>query len=77
MAVMHSVSLLAGLAWGADIAPGRLTFGPFIEYGNGSYNTYNSFSNAATVEGSGSNSYLGGGILAQHAHARWRQQPHA
>lgn len=62
---MRSYSLMAGLAWGADMAPGRLTFGPFFEYGNGSYNTYNSFSNAASVEGDGSTRYLGGGILAR------------
>ena len=62
---MRSYSLTAGLAWGADMAPGRLTFGPFFEYGNGSYNTYNSFSNATSVEGDGSNSYLGGGILGR------------
>lgn len=62
---MHSLSLMTGLAWGADMAPGRLTFGPFFEYGNGSYNTYNSFSNAASVEGDGNSSYLGGGILGR------------
>lgn len=62
---MRSLSLLAGLAWGANMAPGRLTFGPFFEYGNGSYNTYNSFSNAAAVEGDGNTHYLGGGVLAR------------
>ena len=62
---MRSYSLMAGLVWGTDMAPGRLTFGPFLEYGNGSYNTHNSFSNAASVEGNGSNSYLGGGILGR------------
>lgn len=62
---MHSVSLLAGFAWGANTAIGRLTFGPFFEYGNGSYSTYNSFSNAASVEGDGNSRYLGGGILGR------------
>ncbi|WP_034627665.1 autotransporter domain-containing protein [Desulfocurvibacter africanus] len=62
---MHSASLMAGLAWGANISLGRLTFGPFFEYGNGSYNTYNSFSYAASVEGDGNTRYLGGGILGR------------
>lgn len=63
---MHSLSLLAGLAWGVDMAPGRLTLGAFFEYGNGSYNTYNSFSNAASVDGNGNTHYLGGGILGRY-----------
>ncbi len=62
---MHSLSLLAGLALGTDITPGRLTLGAFFEYGNGSYNTYNSFNNAASVEGDGNTHYLGGGILGR------------
>jgi hypothetical protein len=33
---MRSVSLLAGLSFGADLTPGRLTLGAFFEYGNGS-----------------------------------------
>ena len=60
---MRSVSLLAGLAYGADINPGRLTLGAFFEYGSGSYDTYNSFSNAASVKGTGDTWYIGGGIL--------------
>lgn len=47
------------------LAPGRLTLGAFFEYGNGSYNTYNSFSNAADVDGNGNTHYLDGGILAR------------
>lgn len=62
---MHSVSLLAGLAWGANSPLGRLTFGPFFEYGSGSYSTYNSFSNAASVQGDGDTRYIGGGLLAR------------
>lgn len=73
---MHSVSLMVGLAWGSDTSVGRLTFAPFFEYGNGSYDTYNSFSNAAPVKGDGNNHYFGGGILGRmdfadigHGHA--------
>lgn len=62
---MRSLSLLTGLAWGVDLAPGRFTVGAFFEYGNGSYNTHNSFSNAADVDGDGNTYYLGGGILAR------------
>lgn len=62
---VHSASLMTGLAWGANVPLGRLTFGPFIEYGTGSYDTYNSFSGAASVEGDGSTRYLGGGVLGR------------
>lgn len=62
---MTSLSLLTGLAWGVDLTPGRLTVGAFFEYGNGSYDTHNSFSNAADVDGDGDTYYLGGGILAR------------
>lgn len=62
---MNSLSLLTGLAWGINLAPGRLTLGAFFEYGNGSYDTHNSFTNAASVDGDGNAYYLGGGILAR------------
>jgi outer membrane autotransporter protein len=48
-----------------ELTPGQLTLGAFFEYGNGSYDTYNSFSNAASVKGDGDMYYLGGGILAR------------
>ena len=62
---VSSFHLLAGLAKGADLAPGRFTAGLFFEYGNGSYDTWNSFSNAATVKGDGDAWYAGGGVLAR------------
>ena len=62
---INSVSLMAGLAWGADSSLGRLTVGPFVEFGSGSYNTYNSFSAAASVKGDGSTRYVGGGVLGR------------
>lgn len=62
---MRSLSLLTGLAWGADCTLGHFTVGPFFEYGSGSYNTANSFSNAADVDGNGNTYYLGGGLLAR------------
>jgi outer membrane autotransporter protein len=62
---MSSLSLLAGLSYGANLAPGRLTLGAFFEYGNGSYDTYNSFSNAASVHGDGKFYHIGGGVLGR------------
>ena len=62
---VNSLNMLAGLALGADLAPGRLTVGAFFEYGNGAYNTYNSFSNAASVKGDGNMWSVGGGVLAR------------
>jgi outer membrane autotransporter protein len=62
---MSSLSLLAGLSWGRDFTPGRLTLGAFFEYGNGSYDTYNSFSNAASVHGDGDIYHIGGGVLGR------------
>jgi outer membrane autotransporter protein len=59
------MSLLAGLVSGLDTAPGRLTLGAFIEYGNGSYDTYNSFSSAAAIHGDGDIYYMGGGLLGR------------
>lgn len=62
---MSSLNMLAGLALGTDLAPGRLTLGAFFEYGNGAYSTYNSFSNAASVSGDGNMWSVGGGLLAR------------
>jgi hypothetical protein len=61
-------SLLAGLSFGTDLSGdlgGRLTLGAFFEYGQGDYDSYNSFSNAASVKGSGDSDYLGGGLLGR------------
>ena len=62
---MSSVSLLTGLARGTDLQPGRLTLGAFFEYGNGAYDTCNSFANAASVKGNGNAYYVGGGVLGR------------
>jgi outer membrane autotransporter protein len=62
---MSSLSLLAGLSWGGDFKPGHLTVGAFFEYGNGSYDTYNSFGNAASVHGDGDIYHIGGGVLGR------------
>jgi len=62
---MSSLNLIAGLSFGGDLPPGRLTVGAFFEYGSGSYNTYNSFSHTPDVKGDGNSYYLGGGILGR------------
>jgi outer membrane autotransporter protein len=61
----HSLSLLTGLSKSTALAPGDLTLGVFFEYGDGSYNTYNNFSDAAPVRGNGDARYAGGGLLAR------------
>jgi outer membrane autotransporter protein len=62
---MNSLSLMVGLAFRADLSPGRLVLGAFFEYGNGSYDTHNSFSSAASVDGDGDAYYIGGGALGR------------
>jgi autotransporter-associated beta strand protein len=62
---MNSLSLLVGLSRGVDLQPGRLTLGAFFEYGNGSYDTHNSFGNAGSLDGDGDVYHTGGGILGR------------
>jgi hypothetical protein len=62
---VEGFSLLTGLSWGTDLNPGRLTLGAFFEVGTGNYDSHNSFSNAASVKGSGDTDYIGGGILGR------------
>ncbi|MDR1398191.1 MAG: autotransporter-associated beta strand repeat-containing protein [Desulfarculales bacterium] len=62
---LQSMSMLAGLSWGHNFTPGYLTLGTFFEYGSGSYDTYNSFSNAASVHGEGNIYHMGGGLLGR------------
>jgi outer membrane autotransporter protein len=62
---MSSVSLMTGVSYGAELKPGYLTLGAFFEYGNGSYDTYNAFSNAASVHSDGDVYHIGGGILGR------------
>jgi hypothetical protein len=62
---MSSLSFLAGLAWNGDFQPGRVTLGTFMEYGNGSYDTYNSFASAGAIHGDGDIYHFGLGILGR------------
>ena len=61
---MSGLSLMTGLSFGADLAPGRLTLGAFFEYGTGAYDTYNSFASGDS-HGKGNLYHLGGGALAR------------
>jgi outer membrane autotransporter protein len=61
---VSGAALMAGLSFGADLNAGRLTLGAFFEYGNGSYDTYNSFS-TASVRGKGDMRHAGGGVLGR------------
>ncbi|MCL2017473.1 MAG: autotransporter outer membrane beta-barrel domain-containing protein [Alphaproteobacteria bacterium] len=56
---VKSLSAMAGLAAGM----GRFTIGGFAEYGNGTYNSFNDFSNANNVSARGDTNYYGGGAL--------------
>jgi len=62
---MKSFSLMAGASDGWDGKHGHVTIGGFVEYGNGSYDTYNSFSDAASADGDGSSWYTGVGLLSR------------
>ena len=61
---VDGVSLMAGIAGGQQFDAGWLTLGGFVEYGTGSYDTYNAFSGSA-VRGSGDSDYIGAGLLGR------------
>ncbi|MDR2390139.1 MAG: hypothetical protein LBE84_00440, partial [Planctomycetota bacterium] len=58
-------SFLTGFSKGTDTPAGCLTLGAFFEYGDGSYDTFNTFANAAPVRGDGDVRYAGGGVLGR------------
>ena len=59
------ISIVTGLAWSHQTELGKLLLGVFFEGGLGNYDRHNSFSNAASVGGSGDTEYLGGGLLGR------------
>ena len=59
---MLGISAAAGLAYGLDYAERSITLGPFLEYGNGSYDTFSQIGDQE-VRGDGEAEYLGGGFL--------------
>ena len=62
---MNSFSLMAGAAMNRTTARGEANFGAFLEYGNGSYDTYNKFANVGKIEGDGKTRYYGLGALGR------------
>ena len=64
---VHGLSLLTGLSWGKNMENDRsMLLGGFVEYGTGSYDTYNSFANSQTVNGDGDVYYFGVGALGRY-----------
>ncbi|WP_210276089.1 autotransporter outer membrane beta-barrel domain-containing protein [Bartonella sp. HY038] len=59
-------NMALGIATGFDFSVGhKATVGAFFEYGRGTYDTYNSFTNFASVHGDGSTDYKGGGLFGR------------
>jgi hypothetical protein len=55
-----------GLAVGTDTSVGPFVAGAFLEFGDGTYDSYNQFSGIAnSVHGEGDLSYIGGGVFAR------------
>ncbi|MDY0242657.1 MAG: autotransporter outer membrane beta-barrel domain-containing protein, partial [Rhodospirillaceae bacterium] len=61
---ISSVSLAAGFAKGFELDQGSAVLGAFLEYGNGSYDAYNSFA-TDRIHGSGDLDYVGVGMLGR------------
>ena len=62
-------SLIAGAATNLPNSAGKLMLGGFFEAGWGNYDSYNSFVDAADVNGKGDNRYYGAGVLARQEFA--------
>ncbi|WAW09946.1 autotransporter outer membrane beta-barrel domain-containing protein [Oxalobacter vibrioformis] len=61
---MDSFAFMGGAVWGTKLnASTDTAFGLFFETGSGSYNSSNSFTNMASVRGSGNTHYIGAGLL--------------
>lgn len=59
-------NMAVGLATGFEFASGhKTTIGAFFEYGRGTYDTYNSFTNFFSVKSDGDTDYKGGGIFGR------------
>ena len=59
----HGYTLNVGFARKQDGKDSTLTFGPFVEYGRASYDSY--LEDAAGTHGNGKVSYIGAGVLAR------------
>ncbi|MDR1312745.1 MAG: autotransporter outer membrane beta-barrel domain-containing protein [Deltaproteobacteria bacterium] len=54
-----------GLAVGTETSAGPFVAGAFVEFGDGSFDSYNTFSRVANFQGEGDLSYFGGGVFAR------------
>ncbi|MDR1037749.1 MAG: hypothetical protein LBT40_14655 [Deltaproteobacteria bacterium] len=54
-----------GVAFGTETSAGPFTAGVFIEFGDGSFESFNEFAGIPTVRGHGDLSFLGGGVFAR------------
>lgn len=61
---VDGTNMLAGLVWRANTGAGSMTYGVFVEHGDGSYDTYANI-NGTSLHGEGDTDYTGGGILAR------------
>ncbi len=61
---MEGFSMMAGAAASRTFSLGRGTLGAFLEYGYGSYDTYNAF-NGAGMHGEGDSHYYGLGLMGR------------
>ncbi|MCL2348834.1 MAG: hypothetical protein FWC50_11325 [Planctomycetaceae bacterium] len=59
------LSFIAGASRYFDLSPGPMTIGMFFDYGNGSYDTFNSFASAVSVHGNGNLNHVGLGMLGR------------
>ena len=57
------VSLLAGISGTFELLENAVVAAPYLEYGYGAYDTYNTFA-SGSVHGTGNSSYVGAGVLA-------------
>ena len=61
---VRGFNMIFGVATGLDFQDqSALTLGLFVEHGDGSYDSYNSFTNEGAVHGTGNVRYTGGGAL--------------
>lgn len=63
---VKGVNVLAGVGFSREFNEGKIMIAPFVEAGWSKYNTYNSFNNAASVEGDGDSSFVGFGALLRY-----------
>jgi hypothetical protein len=66
---VDSFNLIIGASYGFVAGLADITLGAFFEYGNGSYDSHNSFAEY-TVNGDGDVDYAGGGILTRFDFAK-------